>query len=388
MLEVSDAKAIAHAMTARAWSNRDRLTLRLPPSNLGLEPGNELELALSPSKCMVDKKTVDWFVVIAELHPSASLEGAIASDPGRIIENADRIAQPLSLTLLDVPNPLGLASAGPAVFIGATSTSGWQRQKIAVTFGGQSITIDAARGKALAGNALSALAPAQCDLIDDQNLVDVALIDQDQWLTSCDDDALAAGENLAALGNELIQFGDALPLGGGRFRLSRLLRGRGGSEWAVSGHIAGEGFCLFKGGTLQPLALPSWTIGGMVSASARGGATTSILFLGESLRPPAPVNLGADRQASGDLILSWTRRSRQGFAWLDGVDAPLGEASEQYRINLFGTAGSAELLAAAPSLTVPAADVTALGLGDLGIAVRQIGDVAASRPAELTITLS
>jgi hypothetical protein len=46
--------------------------------------------------------------------------------------------------------------------------------------------------------------------------------DAGQWLVSCDDDALAAGANLAAIGSELFQFGDALPLGGGSFRLSRL----------------------------------------------------------------------------------------------------------------------------------------------------------------------
>jgi len=388
VLEVSDAKATAHAMIARAWANRERLTLRLPPSNLGLEPGNELELALSPLRWVVNKTTVDGFVVIAELHPAVSLSGAIASDAGRIIENSDAIAQPLSLTLLDVPNPLGLASAGPAVLIGATSTSGWQRQLIEVSFGGQSVTLDAARGKAIAGNAVSALAPAECDLIDDRNLVDVTLIDENQWLMSYDDDALAAGKNLAALGNELIQFGDALPLGGGRFRLSRLLRGRGGSEWAVNSHAAGESFCLLKSGTLQPLALPSSSLGAMVSATTRGGATTSLLFLGEGLRPPSPVNLSANRQPSGDLVLSWTRRSRQGFAWLDEIDAPLGEANEQYRVNLSGTAGSAELLAAVPSVTVAAADVTALGPGDLAIELRQIGDAAVSHPAELVFTLS
>ena len=70
------------------------------------------------------------------------------------------------------------------------------------------------------------------------------------------------------------------------------------------------------------------------------------------------------------------------------IDAPVGEAAEQYRVNLSGTASSAEVLAAAPSLSVAAAARAALGLGDLAIEVRQIGDAAVSHPAELVFTLS
>jgi len=198
-------------------------------------------------------------------------------------------------------------------------------------------------------------------------------------------EALAAGANLAVLGNELMQFGDALPLGGGRFRLSRLLRGRGASEWACTGHAAGDLFCLLKAGTIQSLPLPNWSVGATLTATAPGGPAASIQFAGESVRPPAPVDLVAQWQPSGELFVSWTRRSRQGFAWTDGIDAPLGEVIEQYRVNMIGIAGSLQLTATQPLLEVPASDAAALGSGELMIEVRQIGDVAASRPAQLTL---
>ena len=51
------------------------------------------------------------------------------------------------------------------------------------------------------------------------------------------DAALLAGANAAMLGAELIQFGRAEPLGQGRYRLSRLLRGRGGSDDAIRNAI-------------------------------------------------------------------------------------------------------------------------------------------------------
>jgi hypothetical protein len=376
-------------MIARVWSDRDRLTLRLPPNRLELEPGSRLELELSPRQWRVEKTTVDGFVVIAELRPSSALSGAMSGDGGRMVENPDVIAQPPTLALLDLPSGFGPASNDPLVLVAATTPSSWQRLPVEISFGGQSVTVDAARAKSIMGRAEAVLASSAADLIDDQNTVTIKLVDTDQWLTSCDDEALAAGENLAVLGSELIQFGNALPLGAGRFRLSRLLRGRGGSEWACAGHSADELFCLLKAGTLQSVVLPNWSVGATLSATgARGGATTSILFLGENIRPPAPVHLVADRQETGDLVLSWTRRSRQGFAWLDGIDAPLGEANEQYRLSLTGVSGPVELLATQPSLTIAAADVAALGGGELTVEVRQIGDVAVSRPAQLTLPLS
>ena len=105
------------------------------------------------------------------------------------------------------------------------------------------------------GRALNALPSAACDLVDGANAVDVELVDPEQWLTSCDDDGLAAGQNLAVLGSEMIQFGQATPLGGGRFQLGRLLRGRGGTEWAAADHSDHDPFCLILPGNLQ--AIPS-----------------------------------------------------------------------------------------------------------------------------------
>jgi hypothetical protein len=208
------------------------------------------------------------------------------------------------------------------------------------------------------------------------------------WLTSCDDEALAGGANLAVLGGELVQFGRVTPLGAGSFRLSRLLRGRGGTEWARGYHSNGEVFCLIQTASLQPVAMPSWSVGAFVTATGAGGASASIAFGAEALRPPSPVNLSAELQSGGDLRLSWTRRSRQGFAWIDGVDAPLGEAREQYRVTITSGTDSVELSANEPSLLVPAAILSTLGTGSATIEVWQIGDFAASRPAQLNISFS
>src|SRR5581483_11099252 len=213
------------------------------------------------------------FVVVAELHPATFGSVAVAADPGRIVANEDIEAGPLNIALLDIPNVFAPGSNEPTLLLAASSsTPGWKRAPVQITYGGQSVTIETARTKSMLGSAATVLAAAGTDLIDDQSTVDVTLIDADQWLTSCDDDALAAGENLAVLGSELIQFGQAAALGDRQFRLSRLLRGRGGSEWACSGHAVNEPFCLITSGALQTVILPAWSIGSVVAADTNGAS--------------------------------------------------------------------------------------------------------------------
>lgn len=387
VLGADDAKSLAQQALTRTWTKRDKLTLRLPPSRLTLEPGSQLQLPLAPPLWTVEKATIEGFVVIAEMYPGVGAVAAVLGDGGRIVPNDDVVAGPVTLALFDIPNIFG-ASNGSAVLLAASAvTSGWKRRSASITSGGQDIASETARSKSVLGSAITILATSDANLIDNQNSVDVELLASDQWLTSCDDDALASGANLAALGSEIIQFGSAVSLGGGRWRLSRLLRGRGGAEWACGGHTVGEAFCLLQPFALQSIPLPSWSIGAEVTATIVGGTGASITFASEALRPPSPVTLTAERQPSGDLAISWTRRSRLGFVWVDGVDAPLGETVEQYRVLLTGAAGNVELTTGQPNATVASADLAQLGSGATSIEVTQIGDFAASHPARINILL-
>jgi hypothetical protein len=106
------------------------------------------------------------------------------------------------------------------------------------------------------------------------------------------------------------------------------------------------------------------------------------------MRPLSPVDLSAEFNAAGDLTLAWTRRSRSGFAWLDDVDAPIGETREQYAITISAGDTTLELTSEQPALVVSALDLEPLGTAEASVEVRQVGDSAASRPAQLTINLS
>ncbi|WP_447727940.1 GTA baseplate fiber-binding domain-containing protein [Sphingomonas koreensis] len=172
-------------------------------------------------------------------------------------------------------------------------------------------------------------------------------------------------------------------VGGNRWRLSRLWRGRRGTEAAAG--TAGDRFVLIDPATLairDGIAGIGAGVTILGTAPADGeGVEVATQLTGASILPPAPVHLRLERAAGGGTWLRWARRSRTGWRWLDGVEVPLGEEAEQYRVRITPGTGEerAETVAAA-ELLLPA------GLaGPALIEVRQIGDHGLSPPAFLTI---
>jgi hypothetical protein len=203
---------------------------------------------------------------------------------------------------------------------------------------------------------------------------------------------LARGANLAVIGDELIQFGRVEPLGDRRFRLAHLLRGRRGTEWAAAGHGADESFATIEQPALTVIEPPLAAVGGEALLIGTGigdgpdGAMASSPVTGEAIRPPSPVHLDAERVASGDIVISWVRRSRNGWAWLDGGATPLGEEQESYRLLLAGEGFERVVTASQPNHVYTNAEQAADGLaGSLTIEVAQLGTFLSSRAARLTI---
>src|SRR3546814_6313967 len=71
-------------------------------------------------------------------------------------------------------------------------------------------------------------------------------------LESVSEAMLLAGANRAMIGNELVQFGGAEQLGPALWRLTRLLRGRAGTEVAAA-HGTGTPFVLLDDPALLPV---------------------------------------------------------------------------------------------------------------------------------------
>jgi len=56
---------------------------------------------------------------------------------------------------------------------------------------------------------------------------------------------------------------------------------------------------------------------------------------GNSLKPLSPANVRGSRNAAGDLLIEWTRRSRIGSGLRPDIGVPLGEEGEQYVVEIY-----------------------------------------------------
>ena len=230
--------------------------------------------------------------------------------------------------------------------------------------------------------------PAASPLVfDRQSSVTVQLAALDLALADATADQLIAGANRALLGNEIIQFGKATPLGGGTWQLGTLLRGRGGTENQVGSHVVGEKFVFLDS---TPVGLNPNLVGpnpnaliaaiGLADSSA---VESAIACQGITLKPLCPVSPVSQYMADGSLALSWTRRARGAWVWQEGVDVPLVEETEVYQVS-YGSSDStvAQWTVNQPSLTLGSADLSALRAQLTGgnFLVRQIGTYAQSDP--------
>jgi hypothetical protein len=395
VLAAGAAKALAEYRLAALRAGRVRASAKAAWRAAALRPGSHVEIEGQHGLWKVERWTLGPMIAALELVrvPGAAPPDLIAASTGRAVRESDLPHGPTIVRLFDLPLGDGRETK-PLLFVAAAGASeGWRRAALSASYdeGASWLAAGGTAAPAVMGVTLGALAPAGSALFDRDSALDVELIHDAMWLEGRSDDLLVGGANLAAIGGELVQFGAAEPLGGRRFRLSRLLRGRRGTEHAAGGHAAGEGFTLIDRDSLTVLEAPAGSPGGAARIVASGvgdlpdAASASAPIAGAALQPPSPVHLRAEENGAGDLSIQWVRRSRQGWAWLGGGDAPLGEEAERYRIAIAGAGFERVAETAAPAFLYAAAERAADGAGPIAVSVSQLGSLAASRPAILAL---
>jgi hypothetical protein len=387
------AKSIAEQRLAESWAQRVRRTVRLPWRSLDIRPGDHVALPGTPGRWRVHEASLEKMVVELKLLGVPTLPGeAPLAEPGRATGSEDVPHGETVLHLLDIPAIDDGALASPRLWIVAAGSSpGWRRAGLlASSDGGLSYDeLGSTAAPGTMGVARTALAPGTAELFDEVNMLEVELLHEGMTLEGRSDDALVGGANLALLGDELIQFGRVSALGDNRYRLERLTRGRRGTEWARAGHAIGDRFILIQADSLLAYDLPVAKIGAGISVIASGigdatGAEAGLLLNGRSVRPPAPAHLILERLSDGTLRFAWVRRSRVGWGWLDGADAPLGEESERYRLEIVPSTGAARTVEPTlPGYDYGPGEQAADGAGaaaSMTIHLSQIGSLASALP--------
>lgn len=169
------------------------------------------------------------------------------------------------------------------------------------------------------------------------------------------------GSNALIVGSEVIQFANCVNNGGGSYTISRLLRGRRGTEWACGTHGTNETVIApFAVGEILREQRPLSEIGslryyrGVTSGDLVADAPDNDLTLaGNDLKPYAPCHIGGFLDVNSNVIITWMRRTRIGWAGLSQDPVPLSEDSELYDVDILN--GSGVVIRTIANVTVPTA---------------------------------
>ncbi|MBX3380098.1 MAG: phage tail protein [Phycisphaeraceae bacterium] len=375
-LTLEQAKDVAGRLLYSSWGDRESAEFTLPPSYLAAQEGDIYLVYVGN-----EQHSVRLTEVTRGANYLLSCKGivqrgqtSIQGNPyvSDVRDNPALYTPPMVLwNIMDAPAlvPAHLDTSGyyfgmcaldpDAAWIGAAmydSADG-------VTFGQSGSLVP----ESSQGFTTAALADGPFGFWDEGNSLTVDLKHGD--LANATDLEVFAGANRAMVGDELIAYRNATPLGSRLWRLSGLLRGLRGTEQFIGTHAGTERFVALNTGSVgfAPLALS--TVGANrkfkgvgVGATVASVTESNLTLQGNTLRPFAPCLITGTRDVSNNLTIGWTRRTRE-FVRLLSQPAPLREESERYQVDILsGLTVVRTIDTTSPTATYSAANQTADGL--------------------------
>jgi hypothetical protein len=297
----------------------------------------------------------------------------------------------LSVIELPVLNQTDPGHALIAV-VAAGTKPGWRNAALSLRQNNQLVELGGTTGIAIMGSATVALAPHPPFIVDLQNALEVRFSVPETELPAGYGSPLAPNAPLCWVSGEYIRYGQATYLGQGHYRLTQLMRGCFGTEVHAFTHAVGDRFILLDVAQIRMLDEIPMSIGQTVEIEALGlgdehPVPSTLTVTGRAIVPFSPVHGVANRRQDGGIEVSWKRRSRVDYGWQDGVDQPIVEESELYRVRLL-IAGQMqhEWIVTTSALSITPFQASAIsGLGDhVSIEVHQIGRHGVSAPLMIT----
>lgn len=374
VMDEIQAQIIADRTLAEAWVGRESSKYALPPDRIAIDAGDVINLVVDgrSREFRLTRINDAW----SRAMEAQRCEGAIYAPP--LPGNTVPVFEPppvygsAILELLDLPL-LRDSDIGFAPYVGA-SASPFAGITLMDSPTGDSFALDTVLPiRAPIGETVFDFWSGPTDYFDTINTLRVKLYSGE--LASISEDTVLAGRaNAIAIRNaagdwEILQFCTATLVDAGVYDLTKLLRGRLGTEHAMQSPVAfGARVVLLDGAIAQIQAALAergvarfykWGPSGLdPSDVAWQQATFTARSVG--LMPWSPVHVAGARNGSGDLSISWVRRTRFGGVWTDGADVPLNEETERYEIDILDGADVVRTLSVnSPAATYTAAQQTA-----------------------------
>jgi Gene Transfer Agent (GTA)-like protein/putative tail protein len=381
VLDGYQAEGIAEAWLFETWAVRERAGFVVPPSRLAIEPADIVQIDAGGASMLLRVTEVGERgareIAARAIDPDVYGNAAATERPthaGAPVLSGQPDAVFLDLPLLrgDEPPEAGYVAAsqvpwpGDVAIYGSPEDTGFALRALAAA-------------AATVGETLDDIPAGPDGRIDYGTRVRVVIAGE--ALASVTDLQMFAGQNVAAFENadgewEVVQFRTATLVGTDTYELGELLRGQGGTEFAMRPAVAaGARFVLLNAAIARldlsaaEIGLPyNWRVG--PAARDIGDATyvaATHTFTGLGLKPLSPVHVRGTRSA-GDVAISWIRRTRVGGDSWETSQVPLAEDAESYEVDVVdGETVVRTLASATPAVTYTAAD--------------QISDFGSEQPA-------
>ena len=386
VMDQVQAQSIADRALVEAWVARETAQLALPPSRIALDPGDVIDLVINGrARSFRLTRVLDKGAREAE---AVRAEAAIYAPPLNGIAPPTLTPPPIYgaavLRLMDLPllrdtddgfSPYAAASASP-----------WGGVVVMDSATGSDFVLDTTLAvRATLGETIQPLSAGPTEYWDEGSVLEVKLY-AGELASATPDTILSGGINSLALGTpdgdwEIVQFADAVLTGSQTYRLTKLLRGRLGTEHAIRSPLAlgapvvllNEAVAKIDGKPAERLAARFYRWGPQALDIA-DPAWQQMTFATKAVgrMPWSPVQIAGARNGGGDLAITWVRRTRFGGVWADGVDVPLNEESERYEVDVMNGANVVRTIAATtPTASYSAAQQVAdFGSAQSSISVR------------------
>jgi len=341
-LEATAARKLVSAAAERAGWSRETLMWRIAELDPAIGPGSVVRVPGYSGLWRIEGW--EWRDCGVELDLSRlprSTRRRIVADAGEALSAPDVIATPTHLVIFELPwNGIGSSNTRQVYAAASSQSAGWKGAALYRQEAGNLVPIgNTEPRRSILGSTRMVLPPSPALLLERFASIEVELVSEDFVLVDASLASLASGANRALIGDEIVQFASAAYLGAARWRLTGLLRGRGGTEAAaLAGHSLSADFVLLDD-TLVALDPEQLGGAGAVGVAALSLADPEPVLAqlanpGLSLKPLSPVHPRATRSADGRLVLEWTRRARGAWTWEDQLSTPLIEPTESYLVGL------------------------------------------------------
>jgi len=338
-LSDTEAKQISEIYLYNEWNGRLKFEFTITIDYIWLIPSDIIKIIYLDDTYIVrltkltysTNKQIDCEAILED--PTIQLSDSIGSDTGSAKDEVSIIG-PTNMLLLDIPmldnsyNSEGIYIAANCYFSDWKGCTIDKSTDTKVTYS----TIGQLTAGSIIGIVKDILQDGTTYVldIDNQVTIDITIgeIYQIDYIT------LLNAYNYILIGDEILQYQNYIINGDGSYTLYNLLRGRRGTEWATNTHTINDRFVFLDTSML-------FDVTASLNADSYYRPTTFGTYIEDSenyyispeircLKPLSPRYIRGYRNISGDLIITWMRRSRDVTGYMKTL--ALFEETEEYEI--------------------------------------------------------